>query len=71
MGRFCRICIFIRQELSLHFVSVHVGQVVEDVLSEVGAYLLGLLVASVVLWCLVEAIVAPQRLPLSFRILLK
>ena len=54
----CRVCVFIREELCLHFVSVDIRQVMEYVLAEIRAYFLGLLVASIVLRCFIQAIIS-------------
>ena len=67
----CRICIFIRKELCLHFVSVDVGQVVEYVLAKIRAYLLGLLIAAIILRCFIQAIISSECLALSFGVLLE
>lgn len=59
--------LLVRQELSLHLISVHIGQLVDHILRKVfGHFLLLLLPVS-----LIQAIIAPQYLPVSFRLLLE
>ena len=70
MRGFGRVYVFVREELGLHFVSINIREMVEDVLSKIRANFLGLLVAAVVLGCLVQTVVASQSLSFSFRILL-
>ena len=57
MRRLCGICVFVRKELCLHFVSVDVRQMVEYVLAKIRAHLLSLLIATVVLRGLVQTII--------------
>ena len=71
MRRLCGICVFVRKELCLHFVSVDIRQVVEYVLAEIRAHLLSLLVATVVLGCFIQAIISSECLTLSFSVLLE
>ena len=71
MWGFCRVSIFVWEELSLHFVSVNIWQVMEHILSKIRANFLCLLVAPIILWSFVQTIVASQSLSLSFRVLLK
>ena len=55
----------------MHFVSVDIRQVVEYVLAEIRADLLGLLIAAIVLGCFIQAIISSECLTLSFGVLLE
>ena len=63
--------ILVRQELSLHLVSVNIGQVMEHVLAKVGGYFVRLAETAKHLLCFVKAVIATKSLPLTLGILLQ